>query len=43
MLAFDYKGNAYPCIRYMESSLNGKQPPLTIGTINGLFRTEEEK
>jgi len=22
--SIDYKGDIYPCIRYMESSLNGK-------------------
>lgn len=37
MLAFDYKGDAYPCIRYMGSSLNGKQEPYAIGNIDGLF------
>ena len=40
----DYKGNIYPCIRYMESSLNGKQKPLIIGNIfNGYNITEEQK
>lgn len=43
MLAFDYKGSAYPCIRYMGSSLNGKQIPYSIGTVDGLFLTPEEK
>ena len=33
MLAFDPDGKAYPCIRYMPSSLNGQQPPLTIGNL----------
>ena len=31
MMAFDPDGKAYPCIRYMESSLNGEQEPLVIG------------
>ena len=31
MLAFDPKGDAFPCIRYMHSSLNDDQPPLKIG------------
>lgn len=37
MLAIDYKGNIFPCLRYMESSLNGKQEPFIIGDIkNGI-------
>lgn len=43
MLSFDYRGNAFPCIRYMGSSLNGRQIPYSIGTVDGLFRTPEEK
>lgn len=43
MLAFDYAGKAFPCIRYMNSSLNGKQIPYSIGTIDGLFLTPEEQ
>lgn len=37
MLAFDPDGSAFPCIRYMSSSLNGKQVPYTIGSVDGLF------
>lgn len=33
MLAIDYKGDAYNCLRYMESSLNNEQPALTVGNI----------
>lgn len=43
MLSFDYKGCAFPCIRYMGSSLNNKRVPLSIGDINGLFVTKEDK
>jgi radical SAM peptide maturase (CXXX-repeat target family) len=43
MLAFDYKGDAFPCIRYMASSLNGKQQLYSIGNINGLFKKPEEQ
>jgi sulfatase maturation enzyme AslB (radical SAM superfamily) len=43
MLSFDYLGNAFPCIRYMGSSLNNKQIPYSIGNVNGLFISEEEK
>ena len=31
--AIDYKGDIYPCIRYMSSSLNNKQQPLMYGNI----------
>lgn len=42
MLAFDPDGNAYPCLRYMESSLNGDQPPLIIGNCrDGIYNTPE--
>lgn len=42
MLAFDPDGIAYPCIRYMESSLGSDRPPLIIGDVNGLCTTEEQ-
>ena len=32
-ISINYKGDFYPCIRYMESSLNGKQKPIIIGNI----------
>lgn len=31
MMAFDPDGKAYPCLRYMESSLNGEREPLCVG------------
>lgn len=43
MLSFDYQGKAYPCIRYMGSSLNNKQIPYSIGSVDGLFLTPEEQ
>lgn len=43
MLAFDPDGIAYPCIRYMPSSLGDDAPPITIGTVDGIFETEEDK
>lgn len=43
MLAFDPDGLAYPCLRYMPSSLNGEQKPLVVGDLEGLFRTEKQK
>ena len=43
-LAVNYKGDIYPCIRYMESSLNGKQPPIPIGDIcNGCLNKNSHK
>lgn len=43
MLAFDPEGKAYPCLRYMESSLGDTQPPLLIGNMNGIYNTQEYK
>ena len=43
MLAFDPEGNAYPCLRYMESSLGHSQKPLIIGNAKGIYQTNEEK
>lgn len=43
-LAINYKGEFYPCIRYMESSLNKKQKPIKIGSVyTGYLSTNEEK
>ena len=33
MLAMDYKGDLYPCLRYMESSVGDKVEPYIIGNI----------
>lgn len=41
MVSFDSNGLAYPCIRYMESSLGNKRKPIVIGDYNGLYNTEE--
>ena len=41
MLSFDPKGDLYPCIRYMASSLNGAQEPIKLGDINGFFTDEK--
>lgn len=44
MMAFDPDGNAYPCLRYMESSLNGEQKPLIIGDcFSGAYFNQEHK
>lgn len=42
MLSVDPDGNYFPCIRYMESSLNGEQKPLRIGSVTeGLCQLPE--
>ena len=44
MFSIDYKGDYYPCIRYMDTSLDNKQKPLKIGSIStGYLSTDEEK
>lgn len=44
MIAVDYKGDIYPCIRYMESSLGSDVPPIIIGNVDhGIMTTEEER
>lgn len=37
MVAFDPVGKAYPCIRYMDSSLAGDMPGLVIGDTDGIW------
>lgn len=44
MIAVDYKGDIYPCIRYMESSLGDKVKPLIIGNVyDGIMSKQCEK
>ena len=43
MLAFDPDGIAYPCLRYMPSSLGPDVPPLICGSVNGIFEEPEHK
>jgi hypothetical protein len=43
MLAFDPEGNAYPCLRYMPSSLGSDCPPIIIGNTDGVYNTSEYK
>ena len=44
MIAVDYKGDIFPCLRYMESSLGSSVPPLIIGTVDkGIESTPEQK
>lgn len=43
MLAFDPAGIAYPCLRYMPSSLGTDRAPIIVGSVDGIFVTEEQK
>lgn len=43
MLSFDPDGYAYPCIRYMASSLPPDCKPIIIGDVNGIYNTIETK
>ena len=44
MLAIDYKGNIYPCLRYTESSVGPDVPRLIIGNVwDGIGVKEEEQ
>lgn len=43
MLSVDWRGDLYPCIRYMESSLGTSQKPLKIGNVDtGILSNQEE-
>lgn len=42
-LAIDWQGKFFPCLRYMESSLNGKQEPLDYGDIWGGYLCTKEQ
>ena len=43
MLAFDPEGKAYPCLRYMASSLSPERKPIIIGDTKGIYNTPEYK
>lgn len=44
MLAVDYKGDIYPCVRFMKSSLGENVTPFKIGDIhNGINITKPDK
>jgi radical SAM peptide maturase (CXXX-repeat target family) len=44
MLALDWKGDIFPCIRYMESSLGEGVPPVIIGNVDtGFLSTEAQR
>jgi len=42
MLAVDYKGDIFPCLRYMESSVDNKVPAYVIGNIHSGINIEKE-
>lgn len=42
MLAIDYKGDIFPCLRYMESSVGDNAKPYIIGNLDdGICNTQE--
>jgi len=44
MISVDYKGDIYPCIRYMESSLGNDIAPVIIGNVyDGIMSKQCEK
>ena len=44
MLSCDWKGDLYPCIRYMESSLGDDVAPMIIGNVyEGIMKTEPQQ
>lgn len=42
MIAVDYKGDIYPCLRYMETSSNKNIPPYTIGDLENGINIKKE-
>jgi hypothetical protein len=43
-ISLNYTGKLFPCIRYMDSSLNGKQEPIWIGEVGkGVLISEKDK
>ena len=44
MYSLNYKGELYPCIRFMESSIGHNVKPFIVGTLDhGICGTQEEK
>ena len=41
MIAVDWKGDIYPCLRYMESSLGESVPPMIIGNVYDGIMTKQ--
>lgn len=43
-LSINHTGNLFPCLRYMESSLNHRQEPIIVGDVNtGYLATEKHE
>ena len=42
MIAVDYKGDIYPCLRYMESSIGDEIEPLVIGNVENGFMYDKK-
>lgn len=43
MIAVDYKGDIFPCLRYMESSLGAEREPYIIGNVDtGMFANKKQ-
>jgi radical SAM protein with 4Fe4S-binding SPASM domain len=42
MIAVDYKGDIYPCLRYMESSIGDNIEPVVIGTVEKGFMYDDK-
>lgn len=43
MIAVDWKGDIYPCLRYMDNAICGKQEPYIIGNVDtGIMATPEQ-
>lgn len=42
MIAVDYKGDIYPCLRYMESSIGDEIEPLIIGNVENGFMYDKK-
>lgn len=43
MIAVDYKGDIYPCLRYMESSIGENVAPFIIGNVFDGIMTDKEQ
>lgn len=43
MIGVDYKGDIYPCLRFMDNAICGKQEPYIVGDIhNGIMATPKQ-
>lgn len=44
MLALDWRGDIFPCLRFMDNAIGDKQPRYTVGDVeNGLSNTPEHQ